>query len=188
MQSHSRMVRTLGYLVVCMTAGAALLRLVEPASPPATPPADQDDSPAEAIDDITARATYAWQGVVVHCTDALAGPHRPLLFASDRRPAPQAYHFVVRPDGTILTSSAWRTQQPIGADSLGLHIALAGSRLRTAIPRLQWNAFRDLLTHLQQRFHLDPESVDLIEASDIDAFRDHREGVRRFLLSVGIAG
>ena len=95
MQSHSRMVRTVGYLVVCMTAGAAVLSLAEPPRPPATPLPEQDASPAEAIDDITACAAHTWQGVVVHCTDAQAAPRRRLLFANDRPPAPLAYHFVV---------------------------------------------------------------------------------------------
>ncbi|UCG32744.1 MAG: N-acetylmuramoyl-L-alanine amidase [Phycisphaerales bacterium] len=178
----------MGYLVVCMTAGAAVLSLAEPPRPPATPRPEQDASPAEAIDDITACAAHTWQGVVVHCTAPQAPARRRLLFATDHRPAPQAYHFVVRPDGTIITSPAWRQQKPIGPDPLGLHIALAGGRLRTAIPRLQWNAFCELLAHLQQRFCLDPERIELAEASDIDAFPDHRERVRRFLLSVGITG
>jgi hypothetical protein len=182
------MVRTLGYLVACMTAGAAVLSLTEPARPPAKPSPEQDASPAKAIDEIAVRAAHAWQGVVVHCTDGRAARRRCLLFATDHHPTPQKYHFVIRPDGAIVASPAWRAQQPIGSDTLGLHIALAGGRLRTAIPRLQWNAFRELLAHLQRRFRLDPERIELAEASDIDAFPAHRERVRRFLLSVGLNG
>lgn len=190
-QSHTRLVRTLGYLVVCMTAGAALLSVAQPPRPSTQPPTQEGYTPAQAVADVSTTPARTWLGVVVHRTEAIEPTRRPLLSVAQPAAGGGDYHFLVHPDGRIVTSDAWREQAPIGTDQLGLHVALADSRVKTVIPRLQWNAFRELLRQLHRRFRLDPARIRLAETSGTDRFPqppDQAVRLRNLLLSMGLSG
>ena len=193
MKKHSptRLFRTLGYLVVCMTVGVALLSVAQPTGPPTDPPPENRCSPVAAVADISIVPARLWRDVVVHCPRGPASSPGPLLSAAGPAGGVHDYHFLVQPDGRIIASSAWRQQKPIGTDRLGLHIALGGGRISTMIPRLQWNAFRELLGQLQRRFRLDPARIRLAETSDRDSGLIPPAKAARFrnlLWSVRLAG
>jgi hypothetical protein len=123
-------------------------------------------APAGVVGEVSAtHPTRRWQSVVVHRTAETQPRFRFLSGVADPV-AERDCHFLVRPDGTVLASTAWRDQRPTGPDPFGLHIGLVEGPVRNAVSRSQLNALRELLDHLQQRFRLDPTRITLMEESD----------------------
>ena len=163
---QTRTVKTLGCLVFSMTAGAVLLSRAEPSYPSFPAPGEARSTPAQAISDIQAPESQEWQCVVVHYASLAGTLERPALVAGHRATARESYHFLVEPDGSVIASRAWREQTSIDGDRRGLHIGLAPGRTRSMVPRLQWDAFQQLLRDLARQCRFEVTQIRWDERSD----------------------
>ncbi len=151
-----------------MTLGAAALNLAEPKVAASGGPRDAlavQASLADAVSYVTVDDYRAWDAIVIH----YAEPPRPASarLAAVQRAAPKdTFHFIVHVDGRVTATQRWQQQEPLGPEAEGVHICfLPGSG--SELPRVQWEAFRELVGMLQSRWQVQSARVTLAEASDI---------------------
>jgi hypothetical protein len=160
------MIKTLAYLVVCMTGGAATLSWFEPESSVALPP--EFNTPpvlAQVVDVSPALTTTQWKEIRIHHNiDQPADGSAPIPLQAHR--PRRDYHFIVRPDGSLEASQAWRSQQPAQAQPGTISICVIGSNERPSLPSRQWKTLMRLIQELQARCGISPRHIQLDPDSD----------------------
>ncbi len=179
MSSRERMTKVLGFLVLSVTAGAIILRLLQPAP----------------LMDVTAFSLAAafnpigqvfetrvpvdgsrWQYIEIHQSGTPSGNAQSLAESCRQKAlGALAYHFVITngrggADGRIQVSQQWTQQENAGWAGLSRRATSAGSIIKVCLigdfgqgppGRVQLSQLEALLRSLQQRCQIPAENISL---------------------------
>ena len=183
------MFKTLGCLIGSMLIGAVVLSLSEPDYGISELPAGGVETSADAVSSIADTTANDWNRVVVRWAE----PDEPILIGGSVPPpdesTPGDYHFVIRANGAVIASRAWREQASVGSELHALHVVLTSGRIRNRITRLQGRALSELLAQLREQCHMEFEQVELLRPPEDERFAmlaGPSTGFRDMLLSVGL--
>lgn len=153
-----RTFKVLVALVLSMAGGSVILTLAEPR--PARPP-DAAHQPALLTAPLltASRPLKRWDAVrITHdLGSTLARGH--LRAAALRGELP--CHFLVLPDGSVLTTRLWRDQLPPPDRSAAVVVRWVADPHEPLVSRRQWNALCDLLDVLSRHLGIDPAAIRL---------------------------
>ena len=183
MSSRERMTKVLGCLVLSVTAGAILLRLLQP-NPLLNVTAFSLSAAFTPIQQIFETRVPVngsrWQSIVVSQSGSSSGNAQKLAESSRRSGLEGVgYHFVINnglgaPDGQIQVSQRWMQQQPENSRPLGhfgdanksvIRICLIGNFSSVAPRSTQMKQLQALLRSLQQRCRIPLRNISLASSA-----------------------
>ena len=183
------MFKTLGCLIGSMLIGAVVLSLSEPDYGISELPAGGVETSANAVSSIAETTANDWNRVVVRWAE----PDEPILSGDSVRASdestPGDYHFLIRANGAVIASRAWREQASVGLELHALKVVLTSGRIRNMITRLQGRALSQLLAQLRKQCHMEFEQVELLRLPGDERFAmlaGPSTGFRDMLVSVGL--
>lgn len=183
MSSRERMTKVLGSLVLSVTAGAIILRLLQPAPlmdvtafslAAAFNPIGQVFETQVPVD------ASRWQYIEIHQSGTPRGNIQSLAeFCRQKALGPLAYHFVITngrggPDGRIQVCQQWTQQKDAhepqfsrGATPVGstIKICLIGDFSQGSLAPVQLSQLELLLRSLQQRCQIPVQNISLVGSS-----------------------
>ncbi len=180
------MFKTLGCLIGSMLIGAVVLGLSEPDYGISELPAGGVETSANAVSSIAETTANDWNRVVVRWAEPILSGDS--VRASDET-TPGDCHFVIRANGAVIASRAWREQASVGSELHALQVVLTCGRVPNRITRLQGRALSELLAQLRDQCHMEFEQVDLLRPPEDERFAmlaGPSTGFRDMLVSVGL--
>ena len=179
MSSRERMTKVLGCLVLSVTAGAIILKLLQPepltnvtafSLSAAFTPIQQIFETRVPVD------SSRWQSIVIHQTGSTTGSAQTIAQSSRKAGLNGlGYHFVINngrgaPDGRIQVSQCWVEQKPQGYYPLGQVGTSAGSAIRICLigdfstsgpSPTQMRQLQSLLRSIQQYCRIPSRKISL---------------------------
>lgn len=147
MDHSTRMLRTLGILVVSMTGTATLLGWIDPVSTFSSTPVPVDVLISEArsavLGDIH-QTLASWNRIELQAAPAPTGADRVLTARSDE----SVVHFTVDLDGWCTSSELWRRQAVAPNGSTEIRIRLLQLGANQPVSPIQWTSVRALVSEL----------------------------------------
>ena len=179
MSSRERMTKVLGCLVLSVTAGAVILRLLQPApliDVKAFTLAAAFNPIGQIFDTSVPVQGDRWQYIEIHQSQTPRGSIQSLAEAyRNNALGPLAYHFVITngrggPDGWIQVSQQWAQQQSDRGPQVSrwaasapatIKICLIGDFGQAGPARVQFSQLKLLLRSLQKRCKIPPENISI---------------------------
>jgi len=155
MDHSTRMLRTLGTLVVSMTGTATLLGWIDPASPPAGDAIPTETVLAQARSAVSAPARgvpASWSGIELKSAPARVHGERALTASAGARDA----HFTIDLAGRCFSSDIWRNQAFVGNGSTEIRIRVMQQAVGEPMSKPQWTAVRALVSQLDVLLATEP--------------------------------
>ena len=169
MSSRERMTKVLGCLVLSVTAGAIILKLLQP-DPLTNVTAFSLSAAFNPIQQIFETRVPVdgsrWQYIVIHQSASTTGKAQTIAESSRRAGINgQGYHFVIdnasaAPDGRIQVSQYWIEQQAVSGSSI-IRICLIGDFSAVGPGPTQMRQLQALLRSLQQRCQIPSRNISL---------------------------
>ena len=182
MSSRERMTKVLGCLVLSVTAGAILLKLLQP-EPLLNVTAfslSADLTPIQKIFETRVLVEDSrWQSILIYQSGSATGNAQTIVESSGRADSKAlVYHFVINngrgaPDGRIQVSQRWVEQKTDSSDLLGrpgasaasaIRICLIGDFSAVAPGPTQTKQLKALLRSLQQRCRIPSRNISIVSA------------------------
>ena len=185
MSSRERMTKVLGCLVLSVTAGAILLKLLQP-DPLLNVTAfslSAAFTPIQRVFDIGVPVDGArWQYILIYQSGSTSGNAQTIVesYRQERRQE-LPYHFVINngygaPDGRIQVSQRWVEQKSVGPHAIGqagtvpgavIKICLIGDFGAAGAEPIQMRQLRTLLRILQQQCQIPSENISLASSGKL---------------------
>ena len=187
MSSRERMTKALGFLVLSVTAGAIILRLLQPA-PLMNVPAFSLSAAINPIQQVFETRVPVdgarWQYIAIHQSGSVKGNAQSLAELCRQKGLGRlAYHFVITngsggPDGRIQVSQQWTEQKEAGGRRISrratsqrsiIKICLIGDFREDPTGPLQLSQLATLVRSLQQRCGISARNISLASTAPAGA-------------------